>query len=105
MKLRRLNFNEAGRYDSLHSSVIGLILFIKPLGSVFHRVFTLPKKPEEKIAELKQALSDLCDKEVKGIWFFDLKSEVHEKSIYDILIAIGFSPISVKLDNDPEVSN
>lgn len=100
-----LNFSKAKQFNGLQESMPDLIVFIKPLGSIFHRVFTLPKEPKEKIAELKQALTDLCNREINNVWFFDLRKEQHEDDIYQIIASIGFPCISVKLDNDPEQSN
>ena len=103
--MRILNFNKAADFNRIQKSMPDLIIFIKPLGSIFHRVFTLPKEPPEKIDELKQALTDLCNREIKNVWFFDLRKEQHEDDIYQIIESIGFPCISVKLDNEPEQSN
>ncbi|MBP7109732.1 MAG: hypothetical protein KBA90_14325 [Chitinophagaceae bacterium] len=103
--MRQLNFEKAKEFEKLHETVVSLILFIKPLGSNLHRVFTIPKGEPKKVEELKQALSDLCTRKINKVWFFDLRKEQDEEDIYTIIQSMGFSPIKVELDNDPEVSN
>ena len=51
-----LNFSKAKQFNGLQESMPDLIVFIKPLGSIFHRVFTLPKETKEKIAELNSGI-------------------------------------------------